>query len=242
MARPLVAAKIRNCRVLLRRNGDPPAADLRRLKELAAEAETARDAEVLLGLEGLAARVYFAGFAGMLKGPAAGGGEVTDTAREPSRLAFDFESRNRHPPRDPVNALLSFAYTLLTKDWVVTLYAAGFDPLMGLYHQPRYGKPALALDLMEPFRPLVADSVVVGALNNGEVQRGDFLETEGGVLLKPTARKRFLAAYERRLTQEVLHPLFDYRVTYRRLFDLQARLLGRHLLGELPAYPCFETR
>ncbi len=231
VARPLVAAKIRNSRVLLRRNGEPAAADLRQLKALAAEAETARDAEALLGLEGAAARTYFAAFSTMLKGAARGG-----------ELGFDLESRNRHPPRDPINALLSFAYTLLTKDWVITLYAAGFDPLMGLYHQPRYGKPALALDLMEPFRPLVADSVVLGALNNGEVQAGDFIETEGAVLLKPAARKRLLAAYERRLAQEVLHPLFDYRVTYRRLFDLQARLLGRHLLGELPAYPAFETR
>lgn len=229
-ARSLIAAKIRNCRVLLRRNGRPPAADLRQLQALAADAERARDVEVLLGLEGAAGRLYFAHFHTLLKGTAATG------------VTFDFETRNRHPPKDPINALLSFAYAILLKDWVVILHAVGLDPMMGLYHRPRYGKPALALDLMEPFRPVVADSVVAGVLNNGEIGPDDFVETLGGVLIKPAARRKLLAAYERRLAQKVRHPLFRYRATYRRIFELEARLLGRYLLGELASYPSFEVR
>jgi CRISPR-associated endonuclease Cas1/CRISPR-associated protein Cas4 len=230
VGRVVVAAKIRNARVLLRRNGAPGRNDLRLLAGYARRAQEATDAEELLGLEGNAAKMYYGGFSSMLK------------AEGDGFAAFDFEGRNRRPPRDPVNALLSFAYSLLTKDWVVTLTAVGLDPLMGFYHQPRYGKPALALDLMEPFRPVVADSVVVGAINNGELRAGDFVEREGGVLLRPPARKRFIAAYERRLAQKVRHPLFSYRLSYRRLFELEARLLCRHLLGEIPEYRPFEIR
>ena len=157
-------------------------------------------------------------------------------------LTFDYTSRSRRPPKDPLNALLSFAYSLLTKDWTVVLFTVGFDPLMGFYHQPRYGKPALALDLMEPFRPVIAESVVVGVINNGEVGADDFYERTGGVLLKPPARKRLIEAYERRLKQEIQHPLFGYACTYRRIFELEARLLARYLLGEIPEYPGFRIR
>lgn len=230
IGRAVVAAKIRNSRVLLRRNGAPARGDLQLLAGYARRALEAGDAEELLGLEGNAAKIYYGGFASMLKGVGDGLG------------AFDFEGRNRRPPRDPVNALLSFAYSLLPKDWVVTLTTVGLDPLMGFYHQPRYGKPALALDLMEPFRPVIADSTVVTAINNGELRPGDFLEHEGGVLLRPAARKRLIAAYERRLGQKARHPLFSYSATYRRLFELEARLLARHLLGETPAYRPFEVR
>jgi CRISPR-associated protein Cas1 len=231
VARAVVAAKIRNARVLLRRNGSASRGELGLLAGYARRALEADDIEKLLGLEGNAAKIYYGGFSSMLK--AAGGDGFG---------AFDFEGRNRRPPRDPVNALLSFAYSLLTKDWVVTLTTVGLDPLMGFYHQPRYGKPALALDLMEPFRPVIADSTVVSAVNNGEIQPGDFVDREGGVLLRPAARKRLIAAYERRLAQKVRHPLFSYRCSYRRLFELEARLLSRYLLGEVPAYQPFEVR
>ena len=124
----------------------------------------------------------------------------------------------------------------------MTLAAVGFDPFRGLYHQPRYGRPALALDVMEPFRPLVADSVVIQAINNGEVRTTDFKTAAGSVNLTADGRRRFIAAYERRLGHEIVHPLFGYRVSYRRLMEMQARLLGRFLLGELPEYPNFITR
>ena len=122
--------------------------------------------ESLLGIEGGAARLYFEQFAGMLKV-----GEDGEAARG---LAFDFEHRNRRPPRDPVNALLSFAYSLLAKDLTIVCHAVGFDPFIGFYHQPRFGRPALALDLMEGFRPLVADSAVLSAVNTGMVDCGRF--------------------------------------------------------------------
>jgi CRISPR-associated endonuclease Cas1 len=225
-----VAAKIANARVLLRRNGEPGQDVLDAMAAAARQADETDNAETLLAVEGLGARLYFSAFDTMLKeGKALG-------------ERFDFEGRTRRPPTDPVNALLSFAYTLLAKDWTVMLESVGFDPMMGYYHKPRYGRPALALDLMEPFRPVIADSVAISALNNGEVGAEDFYEREGGVLLKPEARKRFVGAYERRLMQEIQHPLFGYAATYRRIFEIQARLLGRLLFGEIPTYPSFKVR
>jgi len=155
-ARGLVASKARNSRTLLRRNHvAPPLLVLAELERLARKAEQAEVLDSLLGLEGTAARFYFGAFTGMLKGDAALSG------------GFDLDGRNRRPPKDRINALLSFAYSLLTKDFALTLSAVGLDPLLGFYHQPRFGRPALALDLMEEFRPLVADSVVIGAPERG---------------------------------------------------------------------------
>jgi CRISPR-associated protein Cas1 len=183
----------------------------------------------LLGIEGAAGAAYFGHFAGTLK--AHGGVD-----------AFNFTTRNRRPPTDPVNALLSFAYSLLVRTIAVTLAAVGFDPYRAFYHQPRYGRPALALDLMEPFRPLIADSVVLQVIINGEVGVGDFVRAAGAVALKDEGRKRLIAAFERRLEQEITHPVFGYRVSYRRLLEVQARLLGRHLLGEIDAFPQITPR
>lgn len=232
LARSLVAAKLKNGRTLLRRNwrdGEPPPALLDDLKRQAEHALRARGLPELLGIEGSGAAVYFRHLAGTLK-------------RDGGEPAFDFETRNRRPPTDPVNALLSFAYALLTRTFTVTLSAVGFDPYRGFYHQPRYGRPALALDLMEPFRPLIAESAVIQAINNGEVQASDFVRAGPAAALKPDGRKRFIAAYERRLSHEIIHPLFGYRLSYRRLLEVQARLLGRWLLGEIPEYPQFVTR
>lgn len=122
------------------------------------------------------------------------------------------------------------------------LTAVGFDAYRGFYHQPRYGRPALALDMMESFRPLIADSSVLQAINNGEVRPTDFISAAGSVALTADGRKRFIAAFERRLSHEITHPVFGYKLSYRRLLELQARLLARHLLGELDDYPEFTTR
>ncbi|GIK35052.1 MAG: CRISPR-associated exonuclease Cas4/endonuclease Cas1 fusion [Gammaproteobacteria bacterium] len=233
LAKGFVIAKIRNQRTLLRRNWKTDVApeelidgfqqDLRR-------AERARDLGELLGAEGQAAARYFGAFSGML-------------SREADQsLKFDFTTRNRRPPTDPVNALLSFAYTLLVRSWTVALTAVGLDAYRGFYHQPRYGRPALALDMMESFRPLIADSSVLQAINNGEVKPTDFISVAGSVALTADGRKRFIAAFERRLSHEITHPLFGYKLSYRRLLELQARLLARHLLGELADYPDFTTR
>ena len=160
----------------------------------------------------------------------------------PPSLPFDFNGRNRRPPRDPVNALLSFGYALLAKDCAVALAAVGLDPHWGFYHQPRHGRPALALDLMEEFRPLIVDSVVITAINTGMVQEGDFTTAANACQLSATGRKSFLRAYESRMDQIATHPVFDYRLSWRRLVAMQAQLLARHLRGELAVYPGITTR
>lgn len=234
LAKGLVKAKIQNGRTLLRRNwrGDDKADDLmEEFKRDIDQAGRAKDLQTLLGVEGNAAARYFGAFPQIIKQDA-----------DAKSFSFDFMQRNRRPPTDPVNALLSFAYTLLVRTWTVTLSAVGFDPYKGFYHQPRYGRPALALDMMEPFRPLIADSSVISAINNGEVRPSDFIKAGGGVALTSDGRKRFIAAFERRLSHEVTHPLFGYKLSYRRLIELQARLLGRYLLGDLDDYPNFTTR
>ncbi|MGI8721830.1 MAG: CRISPR-associated endonuclease Cas1 [Geodermatophilaceae bacterium] len=227
----MVEGKIRNSRTMLRRNarGDASRA-VAQLGPLGAAAARATASAELLGLEGTAARLYFAEFSSMLR---------PDLQSLP---AFDFSGRNRRPPRDPVNAVLSFCYAMLVKDLLGVLLAVGFDPYLGVYHRPRFGRPALALDLAEEFRPLIADSVTLTVLNNGEVTAEDFLSRAGGAQLTADGRRSVLRAYERRLAQEVTHPEFGYRISYRRILDVQARVLAAHLLGELPEYVPFVTR
>ena len=237
-----MAGKIRNQRVMLMRNHiNPPADALHELKVLIRKAEHTERADALLGIEGNAARIYFQHFAGMLKP----GDEPLDPGAalgQPPRFAFNFLRRNRRPPRDPVNAMLSLAYALLAKDLTVTAAAVGFDPYLGFYHLPRPGRPALALDLMEPFRPLIADSTVISAINNRMVYPEHFIPAGQGVAMTEPGRKAFFRAYELRMDQLVTHPLFDYRVSYRRLLEIQTRLLARVVSGELTTYPAFVTR
>lgn len=234
LARGLVRAKILNCRTLLRRNwksSEDNKALISELRRNADQAARVSSIPVLLGVEGNAAAGYFGAFNNLIK-----------QQDDETEFTFDFQTRNRRPPTDPVNALLSYAYTLLVKTWTVTLTAVGFDAYRGFYHQPRYGRPALALDMMEPFRPLIAESVVLTAINNGEIRPSDFISAAGSVNLTPDGRKRFIATYERRLSQEITHPLFGYRLSYRRLLELQARLLARFLLGDIIEYPQLITR
>ena len=232
IARSLVRAKVLNQRVLLRRNGgdELPASVLDELRRCARDAHRATDLASVLGHEGRAARVYFANFQRMLRPP--GGGSPR----------FDFETRTRRPPRDPINAMLSFGYAMLTREWLSVCRSVGFDPYLGYLHQPRYGRPALALDLMEPFRPLIADSVVIRVVNNGEIKPSHFIERMGAVGLTAFGRRAFLEAFEQRLMQEVTHPIFGYRCDYRRIFEVEARLLARHIVGELPRYEPIVTR
>jgi CRISPR-associated protein Cas1 len=239
LAAGLIQAKIQNCRTLLRRNwkasddaGDKaPPQLLGALKSDMQQAGRAVSVQTLLGVEGSAARRYFEHFVFMIS-----------PQKNEETQGFDFSGRNRRPPRDPVNALLSFAYAMLVREWTVALSAVGLDPYRGFYHQMRFGRPALSLDMMEPFRPLVADSTVITAINNGEVSKKDFITTAFGCNLSPRGRKAFIAAFERRLSQEVTHPVFGYRLSYRRLFEVQARLLIRYLTGEVKEYPTFVTR
>lgn len=229
LARGFVASKVLNCRTLLRRNhAEPTETVLSELKQLARKARNADSLASLLGIEGTAARVYFSQFTGMLKGEAAG--------------EFDFDGRNRRPPRDPVNAMLSFCYSLLAKELLMAVTVAGLDSMLGFYHQPHFGRHSLALDLMEEFRPIIADSVVINSLNTGVIQSDDFIRAAGAVTLTNPARKRLILAFERRMDSLVTHPIFDYRISYRRVLEVQARLISRLLLGEIRFYPEFRVR
>jgi len=204
---------------------------LRSLQYLAKKASMASSISELLGIEGSAARDYFSVFNAML----------LDEHSLPGQ-PFSFEGRNRRPPLDPINCLLSYCYSLLTKELTIVAHAVGFDPYIGFFHKPRFGRPALALDLAEEFRPLVADSVVLMLINNGEVRHSDFIVRSHGVTLTKEGRKKVLTAYERRLDVEITHPVFDYKISYRRVFQLQARLLGATLLEEVDEYTPFVTR
>jgi CRISPR-associated endonuclease Cas1 len=234
LARGLVGSKLRNARTLLRRNtrGDAPQepalASLQRAARAAGEAKSLAE---LLGVEGNGGAIYFGNFGSMVNGSAQEGA-----------LRFEFENRNRRPATDPINAMLSFTYAMLVREWMATLSAIGFDPYRGFYHQPRYGRPALALDMMEPFRPILADSAVITAINNGEIKPGDFVWAGRACALSPSGRKKMIAAFERRLASEITHPVFGYRVSYRRALEIQGRLLGRHLMGEIPDLPPVEPR
>lgn len=235
LARGWIAAKIANCRTLLRRNwkaddGKAPLELLRAMQEDLQRAMRSGSLESLLGSEGVAAARYYREFQKMLR------------TEDEAALQFDFNGRNHRPPKDPVNALLSFGYAMLAREWTVALAAVGLDPYRGFFHQPRFGRPALALDMMEPFRPLIVDSAVLTAINNEEVHKTDFVSAAGSCTLSESGRKRFIAVYERRLSQEVTHPLFGYQLSYRRLLEVQSRLLIRHLAGEIPRYPNFVTR
>jgi CRISPR-associated protein Cas1 len=235
LARQLTAGKIRNQRTFLLRNHvEPEPSLLRDLKYMAERAESSTSLDELLGLEGNAARLYFGAFNGFIK--------VEPDETVPEMFRFDFCGRNRRPPLDAVNAMLSLGYSMLAKDFTVACYAVGFAPMSGFYHQPRFGRPALALDLMEPFRPLIVDSAVVTAINTNMVSPKDFLQVGSSVALTQSGRKAFYRAYELRMDTMVTHPIFDYRVSYRRLLEIQTRLLAKLLEGEIARYPTFVTR
>ncbi len=239
LARDLVAGKIRNQRTMLQRNHvEPPSAKIAQLKCLCDDAEKAESVAQLLGLEGSAARIYFELFPGMIKV----GDSSKDDQAAVAEFTFDFTHRNRRPPRDPVNALLSLAYSVLAKDLTIVCHAVGFDPFLGFYHQPRFGRAPLPLDLMEPFRPLIADSAVLSAINTRMISPRDFIRVGQSVALRPEGRKAFFRAYEQRMDTLVTHPLLGYRLNYRRMLEIQTRLLARLVTGELTSYPVFVTR
>jgi len=178
----------------------------------------------LMGLEGTAAAAYFGAFPHLLHN------------------AFGFAGRVRRPPTDPVNALLSYGYTLLMHQVRSAIHTVGLDPYVGFLHAGRYGRPSLALDLMEEFRPVLVDSVVMRAINTNVLGDQHFRREAEAVWLTQSGRKLFLAQWEQRLTSEIRHPIFDYTVAYRRCLELQVRLLAKALTGDIPAYPPFKVR
>lgn len=244
LARQFVYGKIRNHRTLLMRNHlEPPESAIARLKRASEDALGANSVEELLGIEGAAASQYFQQFGGMMKvdDDVPGLGLQVESPKQRT-FNFNFSHRNRRPPTDPVNAMLSLAYSMLAKDCTLAVLAVGFDPYLGFYHQPRFGRPALGLDLMEEFRPLIAESTVLSCINNRIITDKDFVKAGQAVNLAAPGRKRFFQTYEQRMTSLITHPLFDYKVSYRRALELQARLLAKTLTGEIAEYPPLMTR
>jgi CRISPR-associated protein Cas1 len=229
LARALVCAKIANQRKLLMRNHAAlPAGVAEAMAEEVERATRATSLEMLRGHEGQAAALYFANFAGMLK---------CDLAAE-----FDAHGRQRRPPPDPVNACLSFAYSMLTHECTAALRTARLEPSIGAFHVSRPGRPALALDLMEPFRPLLSDSIAITAFNRGELQAGHFQRTAAGSMFTDAGRKAFFAVYGRRMDEEVTHPVFGYKLSYRRMLTLHARMIAAWLNDEIPTLAFLTTR
>lgn len=229
-AREVVAAKGMNQRTMIGRNVHPrPKGVGAAMRGLIRRVDAADSLPELLGLEGAIASAYFGQFGEALK--------PRDFDRD-----WDFTKRNRRPPRDPVNALLSFGYAMLAKECTLALIGEGLDPWWGFYHQPRHGRPALALDLMEEFRPLIVDSATLTAVNTGMLTRNNFTRSAAGCMLGPKGRKAFLKAFEARMDQLVTHPLFGYRCSWRSVIRVQARLLARWVRGDIPRYQAMRTR
>lgn len=229
VARALVTAKIANSRVLLRRNHGATGMDkaLAALADALRRVETCAGLAALNGIEGAAAAAYLPAFGALLVPPNGAGGLTLTT-------------RNRRPPRDPANALLSYAYGLLVRSCALALAGVGFDVGRGFLHQPRPGRPALALDLMEPFRPLLAEPAVLRVVNTGAIGTSDFTREDGEVRLSPAARRALVAEYERRLNESVAHPTGG-RMPYRRMLGYEAQRLAAHLNGRA-AVPDFFVR
>ncbi|MCB1237255.1 MAG: type I-C CRISPR-associated endonuclease Cas1 [Verrucomicrobiae bacterium] len=237
IAREMVAAKIANCRTNLQRcardhpdRADTVASTVRALARAAAMARETASLDRLRGIEGDAASAYFSVFARMLT--------VDDPGGD-----FRFQRRNRRPARDRVNALLSFLYALLRHDIRSACESCGLDAAVGFLHRDRPGRPGLALDLMEEFRPFLADRTALSLINRRQIQAADFEESEaGGFELKDKPRKAVLVAWQERKQEEIRHPFLDERTTVGLLVHLQARLLARHLRNDLDAYPPFLVR
>jgi CRISPR-associated protein Cas1 len=235
LSKAVVRGKLINQRALLMRSlrgegdrgSDEPAA--RGLADLIRRVDGAASLDTALGMEGQGAALYFGEFGRFLR------------AQPPGR-GFDFTGRNRRPPRDPVNALLSFAYALLTKDCFAAVSTVGFDPYKGFFHSNRHGKPSLALDLMEEFRPVIADSVVLTLINNEMLTPVDFLVWREACQLTESGRRKFFAAYEQRKATVVTHPVFGYKMSYSRMLEVQARMLAAYVRGSVPAYTGFTVR
>lgn len=238
IARSMVAGKVRNGRAVLLRaareakvidDQDVLAGAARVHLEILERVAVRADIDMLRGDEGDAARVYFAAFSCMV--------------REGTRGAFGIAERSRRPPRDPMNAVLSFLYTLVRAECTAALEGVGLDPQIGFLHALRPGRPALALDLMEEFRSIFADRLALTLVNRKELQEADFERFDGGaVYLNETGRRTVILAYQRRKEDEVDHRVLGGKTPIGLVPHLQARLLARHLRNDLPHYIPYVSR
>lgn len=226
VVRGFVRGKLKNYRSsLLRRERESPLnlqSSITRLEQAIAPIDTTTTINSLRGLEGAGSAAYFGCFNQLIKGS-----------------EFQFEARRRRPPTDPVNALLSFGYSLLRHDVQGAVNIVGFDPYLGYLHVERYGRPSLALDLMEEFRSLVVDAVVLSALNKRSLTAADFTTEplSGAVSLTLEGLRTFLRLYEQKKQSKFKHPVMGRQCSYQEAFEIQARLLAKYLMGEIEKYP-----
>ncbi|MEM7117797.1 MAG: CRISPR-associated endonuclease Cas1 [Chloroflexota bacterium] len=230
LTRAIVAAKIHNQRTLAlrlcRRHDHIDPAALPRLKAAKEGAQEAATIDSLRGLEGAAARSYF------------------QIYRQAFAADWTFINRNRRPPKDPINALLSLGYSLLTASMMSALEAAGLDPYLGYFHGEKYNRPALALDLVEPFRTPIVDSIVLRLINRRIIKADQFEygSSESGMLLKPSGLKTFLRSYSDKLESEIIYANINRRISYRKIFEVEARQVARAIVDGPNAYTPFRTR
>jgi CRISPR-associated protein Cas1 len=227
LSQAIVAGKLRNsqylARRMLRRGAEAQPDQIERLKQALNQVPYSPDMPALMSYEGNGARAYFAIFRAAL------------------RDSLSFGPRTRRPPRDPVNALLSLGYSLLTANMMTALEIVGLDPYCGFFHANAYGRPALALDLMEEFRPVIVDSVVLTLVNKRMLARDDF-ETGEGVYLRRAGLRIFFAQYTRRLATTIIHPLAGRPLSYQKIFEVQARQIAKLIQGEIDRYEPFIVR
>jgi CRISPR-associated protein Cas1 len=234
IARAVLAGKLANCRTVLQRalrdhesklDGDGIRQVSQRLAYSLQSLKSEQSLDKIRGIEGDAAHIYFS---------------VFDHLIVAQKEAFSFQQRNRRPPLDKVNCLLSFLYTLLVHDVRSALESVGLDPAVGFLHRDRPGRPGLALDIMEEFRPVIADRLALSLINLSKVKAKGFKQAESGaVLMNDDTRKTVLVAYQHRKQDEIIHPFLGEKVTVGLLFHTQALLMARYLRGDLDGYPPF---
>ncbi len=237
IAKSVVIGKLVNCRSLLMRAAresadDESAMNLRQVadefKRLTKIAHDAVDRDTLRGLEGAAGRAYFGTFDHLIR---------------QQKKEFVFRGRSRRPPLDNINALLSFAYTLLVHDVISALESVGLDPQVGFLHRDRPGRPSLALDIMEEFRPVLADRLVLSLINRCQVKKDDFEQSaSGAVSMSEKARKQVLSTWQKRKSNTIEHPFLEEKMALGLLPYAQALLLARHLRGDIDTYPPYIWR
>jgi CRISPR-associated protein Cas1 len=226
LVRGFVRGKLKNYRQQLLRTQRESSLDISkyitRLEQAIAPIEQTDKIPSLRGLEGSGSAAYFGCFQQLIK-----------------NSDFKFPSRNRRPPTDPVNSLLSFGYSLLRHDIQSAINIVGFDPYLGYLHTERYGRPSLALDVMEEFRPLVVDAMVLSLINKRSLTPDDFIiePLSQAVELTKEGRRKFLTAYQQKKLSSFKHPVADQKCTYQEAFEIQVRLLGKYLMGEIDKYP-----
>jgi len=233
IAKKIVLAKAKNMRTLMNRwtrdnRTEAQSKILYQVKQLLKKINKVTELNSLRGIEGTLTKIYFSFYTTFIK--------------PEKQKFFYFQRRNRRPPQDPVNALLSFGYSLLTKDCLAIAVRVGLDPYCGFYHVMKYGRPSLALDIMECFRQPIVDSVVISSINNGIFKNNDFYQYQKVCYLNEKGRKKFVVHYEMRKKDMVSHPKFHYRMSYARMIELQYRLLGKYLLGDIDSFEGFYIR